>query len=158
MTNNPIHPEQDNTEGQQAPDAIVALPDPPAPRRRHRLRKPRVLKDGSMRPLTRLKQMVVDDVALRDRLFALAEKNSAAEFIAQVNAEFALGMPSHASGVTRFRDHVEHLRTLEAEEDRMERIEHWYQQRFPRENLEQLHSRALLHFCRDALATGDRDT
>src|SRR5687767_14881110 len=66
-------------------------------------------------------------------------------------------MPVNSSGMSRFRDHVEHLRVMEANRDRVETIRAMYRQEFPRETDHQIDARALLHFKRDALETGQRN-
>lgn len=120
-------------------------------------RKDPVLPDGTMRPFTKLVRLVRTNPELREKLFAAWDELHGVKWIRYVNAELGLNLSENTAHVTRFKDYVKYLRAVDLQNDRIEAIRAYYREKFPDETEDQIDNRAILHFKRDAFATGDRD-
>jgi hypothetical protein len=121
------------------------------------MRKPTVPPSGQKAPLTKLKDFVRTNAAARDELFALTDEMNSKDWLILVNSRFSFGLSLEPALVTRFREYVGYLQSIDAQNDRLETIREVYAQQFPAETDEQLDARAITHFKRDAVATGDQE-
>lgn len=117
--------------------------------------KPPVSKDG-LKPMTKLKTFVRNNPLAREELMALTDEMESTAWIVLVNQRFGFGLGPWPAVVTEFRKYVDWLRSMDHQNDRMEALKESYREKFPTETDEELDARAMLHFKRDSVETGDQ--
>lgn len=120
------------------------------------MRKPTIPSSGQAAPFTRLKTLVRTNSQARDELMALTDELSAKDWIVLVNSRFSFGLSLEPALVTRFREYVRYLRSIDAQEDRLEMIREHYRELYPEETDEQINERGLRFFKQESIAIGDR--